>query len=665
MKNGRVCGVFFALLWLVAAAGLTAADHYRVLNGPKDLYFGHISYIDPAPGGADPSVLRQAAAGPEPGGLNVPIGPGDTVRTSPGRRCEIQFDSGTIVRLDYDTEVKVETILARSLSSLEELSVLSLARGRLYVMYKQYGRQEMFQVLTSNAAVKLKHNSVALVSAAPDGTTEAQVRYGRAGLLFGPSADSLQDRTVRKGQRLIVLADHQSELAAALEESAFETWNKDVNARFEELHEGLTALPKPIQKLPPAVFYFAQAYGNRYGQWIWDDLYGYVWSPYIDNGRYPWGWSPYYYGRWSYAAGQMFWVPEEPWGWVPYHLGVWQWDKKRGWFWVPGSTFAPAWVAWDFYFGYACWRPWGLFDWFDDPYMYGSDPAWMTSFRYFGGAWNYDWLLGRAGGTTVPNRTVIRREALKQPAPGSLPVPAELKGVVKKVAAAYKAGDPRIRESAAAVPGQLVFVARKDLAAGAVQEKALRWDQVPKAGAPAAGAAAPARRLADPRREAGLIFRGAGRETGPARPKALPAAPRVRGGAAAAAAQAPARVPAVRAAAPAPARFRDWNPDIRVARELGVRIEYSSFRNEVRCPELRITSRDRDRISGPSARLTPHGVVASAPVSASGGGSGVSGSGASSSTASAGSARGGAERTTSSSGNQGSRGSEGGGKVKN
>ncbi len=185
MKNGGIRRMVFFAAVLAASAGLWGADHYRVVNGPKDFYFGHISYIEPTPDGTDPVVLREGRSEPEPGVLNTPIGPGDTVRTSADRRCEIQFDTGTIVRLDVATELRVETILARSLSGPDALSVLTLGQGRIYVMYKEYGRREMFQVLTANAAVKLRHNSVALVSAAADGTTETQVRYGRAQVLFG------------------------------------------------------------------------------------------------------------------------------------------------------------------------------------------------------------------------------------------------------------------------------------------------------------------------------------------------------------------------------------------------------------------------------------------------------------------------------------------------
>ena len=109
-------------------------------------------------------------------------------------------------------------------------------------------------------------------------------------------------------------------------------------------------------------------------------------------------------------------------------------------------------------------------------------------------------------------------------------------------------------------------------------------------------------------------------------------------------------------------QFLDWNPDLRVARELGVRIEYSSRTNEIQCPELRLSSRDRDRgDSGAVPGLTSRGVTYESGGSA---GSGVtSGSGGSSE-----GGRGKASGSTSGSG-QGSTkegsSSSGGGKIKN
>ena len=616
MKNGGYRKTVFAFVLLAAAGGLWSADHYKVVNSTRDFYYGHISYVEDGPEGAVPTVLREGKPEPEAAVINLPIGPGDTVRTTGDRRVEVQFDTGTIVRLDFATEFRVETILARSLSELDEISVMALERGRIYIQYREYDRKELFQVLTSNAAVRMKHNSVAFVTAAGDGTTEAQVKYGRAHVRFGPDERSLDDRTVQKGERLIILADHQSELAPAIEGTAFELWNNDVNANYWRLRGGLnaqSALPKPIQKLPPAIFFFAQSYGNFYGEWLWDDLYGYVWRPFIDNGRYPWGWQPYYYGHWASYGAQMFWIPQEPWGWIPYHLGVWHWSKKIGWVWLPGSMFAPAWVTWDFYFGYACWRPWGLYDWMYGPYS----PAGRSRFHYAGGAWAYE---PYGGGLTAP--TVVRKDQIKQPEGSRYPIPGELKRVLANVAAAHNRGEARVREDASGAARHLVFVDKRDLAARAIEAKAMTWERVPKSGPPADGSNGQARTRVDPLFEAARALRGADgpapapRTTTPPSPGktgsgvgAFPAGPPVR---------ADASMPLRGASA---LRFRDWNPDLRVARELGVRIEYSAAGNEIRCPDLMFSSRDREIAGGRAPHLTSRGIVYGPATSVGGDGS--------------------------------------------
>jgi len=672
MKNGGIRKMLLGAALLAAAGGVWSADHYKVVNGPKNFYYGHVSYVEPGPEGAAPTIRRQDRAEPEEALLNMPIGPGDTVRTTAERRVEIQFDTGTIVRLDFATEFRVETILARSLSKLDELSVMALDRGRIYVMYREYDKKELFQVLTPNAAVRMKHNSVATVAVAGDGATEAQVKYGQARVLFGPDERSLDDRTVVKGQRLIVLKDHQSELAPAIAGTAFELWNNEVNANFAELHTGLSALPKPLQKLPRAVFYFAQAYGSRYGEWLWDDVFGYVWRPFIDNGAYPWGWQPYFYGQWAQYGGQMFWVPREPWGWIPYHLGVWHWSKKIGWVWLPGSMFAPAWATWDFYFGYACWRPWGLYDWMVGPY----DPFGWSPFSYSGGSWAYA-LKRKAPGGAIPP-TVTLKDQLKSPKDSPFPVPGELKRVLANVTAASRRGDARVREDAEALPRHLVFVDRRDLASPAIETKALTWDRVPKAGPPADGSNGQVRRRIDPRREVARIFGGV--DGTPSIPRRIPAPPATgteRGGI-----RSLPPGPSGRSGAPATAppgaaplhRFRDWNPDLSVARKLGAHIEYSAARNEVRCPELMFSSRDRDAPGGRAPHLTSRGVVYGPATSIGGGGSDrpsssshAGSSGSSGSSGSAGSSASGGSSSSSRGGGSGAGGETrgGGGEIKN
>lgn len=666
----------FLLVFLASSAGLWAAKNYKVLNGPDRFYFGHISYTEAKSDGKDPVVLREGQVAAEAAVLNLPLGPGDTIRTTADRRCEIQFDTGTVIRLDFDTEVKIETVLAQSLSSSAQLSNLALNRGRIYVMYKEYDSREMFQVLTPIAAIKMSHRTVATIRAAADGSTEAQVKFGKANVLFGPDEQALKKQGIKKSERLVVLNPTQFERTAYLADSDFELWNDEINARFSELHKGQSALPKPIQKLPPAVFYFAQQYGNVYGEWLWDSMYGYVWRPFLDQHLYPWGWAPYFYGNWSSVGGQMYWVPEEPWGWIPYHLGIWQWDEKLGWVWLPGSLFAPAWVDWAFFYGYFGWRPWSLFDWIEGFY---------TDFDYMNGSWLYGW--GRPGyglgfdpplpGGWKPALTKITKDQLKQPGKPSLGLPHELKGIAQRVLAAYKQGDQRVLDSMKHVPSQAHFVAKQDLNSLMLREKVVTWDKVPKLTAvpPAKGGPNTVRKPIDARQEAARTYRGneavrqilhragvPGRvqktEASPATASVSPSRPEFGAGRPAGPGVDRSRSNETMRPADHP-RFLDWNPDIKVARELGVRIEYSSQKNEVRCPELKLSSADRLHGEGgfvPS--LTPQGVSYVPASSLGSGGSNAGGSPSGSGPGTGGGAHGGSTK-------EGSSSSGGGGAIKN
>ena len=173
-----------------------------------------------------------------------------------------------------------------------------------------------------------------------------------------------------------------------------------------------------------AVFEFAQKFGNIHGEWIWHDLYGYVWRPYLNDYRYPWGtWQPYINGSWTSSGGELFWVPTEPWGWVPYHLGIWMWDNSKGWVWLPGSMFAPAWAVWEFYSGMYCWRPFYLYDW-----MYGFDSFWGS--LYWNGYYSSYYPVSPNHPFLQPPQHVIysiRKDQLKKNGSPSLPMPKEMK----------------------------------------------------------------------------------------------------------------------------------------------------------------------------------------------------------------------------------------------
>ncbi|HEV7867515.1 MAG TPA: DUF6600 domain-containing protein, partial [Chthoniobacteraceae bacterium] len=90
------------------------------------------------------------------------------------------------------------------------------------------------------------------------------------------------------------------------------------------------------------------------GDWIELDPYGFVWKPRLaSNPR----WRPYTDGKWVWTEYGWTWAANERFGWATYHYGRWAKAKRLGWIWVPGSEWAPAWVAWRRSDDYVGWAP--------------------------------------------------------------------------------------------------------------------------------------------------------------------------------------------------------------------------------------------------------------------------------------------------------------------
>ena len=674
----------FSLAMALSAGSL--AGPYKVVGEKGDFYFGHISYVDDGGEGKASVVFRLGARAPEIGVLNTPLGPGDMIQTSDRGRCELQFDNGTIVRLDVSTKLKIETILAQTLSTAQKVSNLLLAQGQVYVMYRKHNSLELFQVILPRASVKLSDNAVALIETS-DGPAAVQVERGRVELLYGRDDRDLDRKKVNAGERVVIGADDLAQPGEYAGVSEFKSWNEKVNANFPALHEG-NALPKPLQKLPPAVFEFAQKFGNLNGEWIWHDLYGYVWRPYLNDLRYPWGtWQPYFYGNWTDYNGQLYWVPAEPWGWVPYHLGLWMWDEKSGWVWMPGSLFAPAWVDWEFFYGHYFWRPFSLFDyyegWESDPYYWGT-VSWAPGFGVVDGT--------RPGypSHTTPVRSVVTKDSLKQKPQPSLPVPKEMKSALRAAADALKRGDAGAEASLREMLRRSIIVSKtefgrpgwqqktvsldrflerpelkergprsfervpSDVVAGAAQRslEAARTMREVKAGmdpalqnpnrAPAPGDFRFSQERQGSRPDAAIRSRG----EGGGRPASAVAGPGPTPGG---------ENPGNRGPSRPGMRFRDWNPDVKAAVGLGVDIAYSSRTNEVYSSQLGLRSRDIISRGRSSA-----GIQGFSPGSGLGSSSGMSSGGA----ASSGAVPGSSSSPAASSGPRGSSKESGGGKQK-
>ena len=158
-----------------------------------------------------------------------------------------------------------------------------------------------------------------------------------------------------------------------------------------------------------------------YGQWV-DSRFGRAFLPHVQQ-----GWRPYVNGRWG---ENRLWISDDPWGWATDHYGRWGFDDRIGWVWVPGTEWAPSWVAWreaDEVVGWAPIPPgvsysfsvgfgggWGYDDWnswygpswiwVPSPYLYqrgfgGRVLPWNTGANYWRGSrwnWNNGWD-GRPG----------------------------------------------------------------------------------------------------------------------------------------------------------------------------------------------------------------------------------------------------------------------------
>lgn len=80
---------------------------------------------------------------------------------------------------------------------------------------------------------------------------------------------------------------------------------------------------------------------HEYGEWVTVGGYGEVWRPYVSD-----EWRPFSYGRWVWSSDGWLWESDEPFGWIVCHYGNWYYDDDWGWVWIPGYDWSPARVEW-------------------------------------------------------------------------------------------------------------------------------------------------------------------------------------------------------------------------------------------------------------------------------------------------------------------------------
>lgn len=159
-----------------------------------------------------------------------------------------------------------------------------------------------------------------------------------------------------------------------------------------------------------------------HGTWVDDATYGTVWVP--SETEVGSDFTPYVSaGHWTYDdSANYVWVSDYSWGWAPFHYGRWTRIHRHGWVWIPGRTYAGAWVVWrtggpgydyvgwapappDWYWmnGYAYAWTWGY-----SPYYYSYCNRHYLYSPGFGGHVYYGYT---ARGREIEARTVPYRQA--------------------------------------------------------------------------------------------------------------------------------------------------------------------------------------------------------------------------------------------------------------
>jgi hypothetical protein len=317
---------FFFIVVFIVAGFLTA----QVFADTSDIYChfslveGHVYVIK-----LDQDEVIQAT-------VNYPLIPGDIIYSNSKDRCELQFSNGTVMRMDHHTEMQITSILTPAMTSKMKVTTLALKKGRLFTMNQIY-RNEIFQIATPLATVKMTSRSTSDIMINESDETRVNILRGKAGILYGQDQKKIKTEYLKAGKSCLIKKNGMEFLKKSKIDSDFILWNREINKNFKDLHYGKSKIPSVIYRRSPGIVHFAEKFSTRFGTWDYNDLFGYVWKPadFVFQNR-----RPFFDANFVKINGELVLVPNQAWGWAPAHLGTWFWSKTNGWIWIPGDAFS-------------------------------------------------------------------------------------------------------------------------------------------------------------------------------------------------------------------------------------------------------------------------------------------------------------------------------------
>ncbi len=344
MNTNRI-GYLTALVVLAASAALGQTERRSAYSYVREAS-GDVTVIS----GLNGSVEARP---------NLPISPGDEVRTDEPGRAEIALADGNVLHVGGGTAVQFVSLYGQQ-GSDDEVSALSLKQGSVLLSVIGSDEKAVPRIDTEDVAIYTNPGARVRVNADQRRGTAVIVRAGSVEVRTKAGS-----YTVRAGNYLLAHGEEEPEIArGGFSRDRFDSWAAD---RLQATYDS----PRNASSQYVGEDYasdVASLDGN--GNWDYNSSYStYVWRP-----RVAAGWTPYSNGSWYYTTAGLTWWSSDSWGWYPHHYGNWFFDTGwNNWCWAPGNVYSPAWVYWGYTPSYVGWCPLGWYG--------GFSPWWNNYYR--------------------------------------------------------------------------------------------------------------------------------------------------------------------------------------------------------------------------------------------------------------------------------------------
>jgi hypothetical protein len=320
-------GILVALLLLFLTVSYAEDPEYTNNS------IARLSYVN-----GNAFIQRSSELTYEEGVVNMPIAQGDRVGTTDGR-AEVYFGKGKYIRLDNETKVDFINLPKRG----NDLIQIRIWSGHVYFSVNSLDHEKSLEIHTPDVSIYVLDEGLYRIDVRENQETEILVFNGLIEAA-GESGSVL----IKEAQKLVAIEGHFTSRPIrfyATSEDSFDRWN---NGRDVAIRERLA------QQYLPGELDDYESELQTYGDWIYIEPYGYVWTPHDVRSQ----WRPYHNGRWVWISSCGWtWLPYEPWGWVTYHFGRWHWRAGLGWYWIPTTVWGPGWVSWYWGQDYCGWAP--------------------------------------------------------------------------------------------------------------------------------------------------------------------------------------------------------------------------------------------------------------------------------------------------------------------